>query len=191
MLDTVDLSKSTQNGWGEDELRNSFDNIIMRAEERFGDCIPGWKASIKFGVDGPLIEFFKKDLRAEILLPSNEGDFDLISYHLAHECVHFITPAYKGPTNYFEEGVATYFASDYYSSELDNDFIVPKDDYYGWARILMADLLNYEVNAVKKIRERQPEMFRIVEEDILIVCPAATKNDLAGRLVKQFPIQNR
>lgn len=175
--------------WRKDELETRFTDILSTAEIEYGPRLGHWTTEISFGVSGPMITFKDDCLHSEILLPP-ETDMDLICYHLAHECVHLLSPAVQLGTNNFEEGAACVFASRYFHEVLGRCTIGPCTPSYIRAHGLMTKLLQFDNVAVKKIRERQPEMHKVSEEDILDVCPNAPPN-LAVDLASPFPHQPR
>ena len=91
-------------------------------------------------------------------------------YQLAHECIHLLSPSGGYPTNILEEGLATYFALQYVKEEFDRSILVEIKSYEK-ARELVHKLLEFDADAVKKIRKSQFAISKITSENILEVVP--------------------
>ena len=92
-------------------------------------------------------------------------------YQLAHECIHLLSPSGGYRTNILEEGLATYFAHQYVEKEFDFPMPAAIPIAYETARQLVHKLLEFDANAVKKIRKSQFAISKITSENILEVVP--------------------
>ena len=139
----------------EKELHDCARIYIEELEELFGPCDPThFLNSIKtkgdFDFPHPCYHTVAVEGKTpiDIQLSKNViGDFELAKWQLAHECVHLLDPWYStwGPTNFLEEGIATWFQN-YKVDEKLVGFV------YGKAEWMVKGSIGSLAPAIKNIR---------------------------------------
>ena len=94
------------------------------------------------------------------LVPPADTDIVSANYQLAHEVVHALSPNIDLSVNVLEEGLATWFSRYYVNKHFDVD-IYQNLNSYREARELVARLLEFDKDAVKKLRHVEPCLKRI------------------------------
>ncbi len=106
---------------------------------------------------------------------------------MAHECIHLLSPTGKADANVLEEGLAVFFeqwcmhwcfGKGWWSNKIN----VPS---YADALAKTKQLLAYDADIVKKIRERQPVISAITAEQIMEQRPDVPL-ELAASLTARF-----
>lgn len=106
-------------------------------------------------------------------------------YQLAHECVHFLSPTGGRQGTVLGKGLATHFQQDYLRQHFDVDWCSSGMRSYDEARSFVEALLAIDANAIKNLREDQPEIQLIHAEAILAQYPELGK-DTAVALTSPF-----
>ena len=111
-----------------------------------------------------------------IQLPMSIANNTMQTYHhLAHETVHLLSPTGGSNANYFEEGVACYFA-DYYMKKamnwVSNYPLSPQS--YVRALELLTPQLHDDVTCIRKLREKEPSFSQMSSELINTEFPNLT-----------------
>ena len=107
---------------------------------------------------------------------------DLLEWQLAHECVHLLDPYFPPPTNFLEEGIATWF-----QTEKREDH--SSDRLYIQAEKLVSPLMEngYLPNRLKSIRKNNCRIGEITKEILRQEAPEID-DKTAEELTKKFPI---
>jgi hypothetical protein len=97
-------------------------------------------------------------------------------FQLAHETIHLLSPTGCSNANVLEEGLATWFQllymRDYYPPAWPKKNISVTTKSYNEARTAVESLLSLDRDAIKKIRQQEPIISKIIPELILKVVPA-------------------
>ena len=174
------------------EARRFLEDCICKAEELFGQRDPSYNApQIRCCDEGnPRLRINGSQLFVDLPQSSlSAEDRSEVRWHIAHEAVHVLDPHYN-PTNYLEEGLATWFqnkiASDYKGSR-----------WRPWAdaESRVKTLMEFLPDALRRFRERQHQLRRqghqwtkigdISAEMLVKYCPAA--QCVASDLAQKFP----
>ncbi|MBU1013262.1 MAG: hypothetical protein KKG99_09655 [Bacteroidetes bacterium] len=104
-------------------------------------------------------------LTARCLIDFNEG-----IYELAHEVIHCLSPtAGQFPATVLEEGIATYFAVDYTQKNGHGNFSNITDQRYKNAYNLFSQLIAFDIDIIKKVRQVQPTISLIAHSEIIAI----------------------
>jgi hypothetical protein len=118
------------------------------------------------------------------LTPDTSTDEIKGCYQLAHECIHLLSPSGGRNATILEEGLATHFAHQYVEQNF--AFVMPPTSQsYEIARVLVSQLLAFDADAVKKIRQNQFTISKITSKNILEVVPQFDPS-VAQALEQQF-----
>ncbi len=108
-------------------------------------------------------------------------------HELAHECVHLLSPVIGTPANNLEEGVATWYAFDFYRRVTNLDpGEIPAD--YKAAYEAISSLFGYSEQGpkiIRQLREEEPRFYAIAADSILRFAPNLPKT-LADFLVRKW-----
>ncbi len=163
--------------------------IILKAEEMFGDRDRSYTL---LGID------FAPDY-SKTWTPGNckhiivQLNMDCLTdryqayLNLAHEGIHLLSPTGKADANVLEEGLAVYFAQWYLNYVFEDGWWngTFKDDAYRRAGDAAKQLLAYDIDVIKKLRQVQPTIAYITAEQIKAQCPAVS-DELAALLARRF-----
>ena len=105
---------------------------------------------------------------------------DLLEWQLAHECVHLLDPYFPPPTNFLEEGIATWF-----QTEKREDH--SSDRLYIQAEKLVSPLMEngYLPNRLKSIRKNNCRIGEITKKILRQEAPEID-GETAEKLTKRF-----
>ena len=106
---------------------------------------------------------------------------------LAHECIHLLSPTGKADANVLEEGLAVFFEQWYVSYVFGEGWWLGEISIASYADALAKtkQLLALDPDIIKNLRERQPIIAHVRPEQILELCPMASK-ELAEALTERF-----
>lgn len=164
--------------------------IILKAEEVFGQRDHSYTL---LGIDfspGPNAQTWTPGNCKHIIVQlSTNGLTDRYEAYrqLAHEGIHLLSPTGKANANVLEEGLAEYFSQWY----LDYVFGLGWWQNYPWhpayAQALdgAKQLLAFDKDIIKKLRQVEPTIAYITAEQIQAVCPDASP-ELAAMLTRRF-----
>ena len=168
-----------------------LDNQLAWAEKRFGPRDPRyilWAVEFR---DPPCLHHrghasrsLEIHLSLNALREARQGRSHPAFWQMAHECVHVLSPVRRREVNVLEEGLVCCFQHDYmrdvfgFRGQL-------SDPRYLRARALTRQLIALDSDAVKRIRQSQPVISRISEEDLRTHCPAIPP-DIARELTQHF-----
>ena len=132
--------------------------------------------------------FFRIDLCGKAINDRKDGIFQL-----SHEVVHLISPVdqteEEDEGNYLEEGMAVYFSKLITERETGDlefcDAAIANRPEYLEAYQLYLELIDVDVNAVKKLRDIQPIIANIKPEDF-IAADLAVSEELVEALLTKF-----
>lgn len=106
-------------------------------------------------------------------------------YQLAHECIHLLAPTGGQNANVLEEGLATHFAAFYMAEKMGAPGWRGTVSSYAYAEQLVKQLLAFDSNAIRNLREVQPVLSKISAELIAEKYPAFPEAD-AIQLTEKF-----
>jgi hypothetical protein len=99
---------------------------------------------------------------------SASGDKDRLQYQIAHEVIHFLAPVRKPPAKMIEEGLAVWFSLEgpkfspgYRESAIAQLESSADEGNYLEARNLYLALTSAEPNAIRVLRQKQPNFFEM------------------------------
>lgn len=160
-------------------LASRLGAMLRKAEDRFGPRDKSYTIlGVEFGGDVPQIWYPGNCRNIVIQLTPNCTD-DLIRacYQLAHECVHLLAPTGGQNANNLEEGLATQFSHEY----VEENFNIRYDagvKAYEQARKVVARLLATNPDCIRNIRKGNPELSKIIPDQILDEVPTASRQDV-------------
>ena len=111
-----------------------------------------------------------------------------LEWQLAHECVHLLDPYFSPPTNFLEEGIATWFQIEKRGYHINNPPHSNEQPYIQARELVSPFMRNgYLPNKLKSIRKNNCRIWEITKE---ILRQEAPKIDdkTAEELTKKFPI---
>lgn len=167
-------------------ITSRLGNILNYAEKLFGERNKDYTL---LGV-----ELIDRDY-PQIWFPCNCGniviqitidclnDMDEAIFQVAHECVHCLCPTIGKLTTILEEGLATWFSVHY--TQLHNINKNPQTQNYQDACCLVSQLLEYDLDLIKKARKQSPNILDITIGLLMNICPNINPY-LANELTKPF-----
>ena len=167
-------------------IASRLGNILNNAEKLFGE------RNKNYTLLG--IELIDRDY-PQIWFPDNCGhiviqitinclnDMDEAIFQVAHECVHCLCPTNGKHATILEEGLATWFSVHY--TRIHNINKVPQTQNYQDACCLVSQLLEYDLDVIKKARKQSPNISDITKELLMNICPTINYR-LANELTKPF-----
>lgn len=160
--------------------------IISEVETKFGKRDDSFTIEIIFHesqqshtyIDGIKINICLWDIYSEI------NHCRQAICELAHEAIHCLSPVPKEMVSVLEEGIATCFAHDH---RLRNNLgePIPMPLNYQNAFDLYNELIKYDENIIKKVRNIQPIISNITKADILRI-NNCIDDKLAEEITKKF-----
>lgn len=126
--------------------------------------------------------------RKHVIIQITENcQFDLnhAIYQVAHEAIHCLNPVPLNESSVLEEGLATYFSSQYCLSNLKGNPFIITDEKYSEAHDLVEELILLDPECIKKIRRIEPSLSKVESSLILRIVPTAS-TELACRLTSKF-----
>ncbi len=176
------------------------DELIELAEKLFGPMTSPWTyAGVTFRDQPPHLYYAPEDISVQIALSQRAiGDNFQRDFQLAHEVCHLLYPSVdparpdKPATTVLNEGVSTYFsvivvAADYgeEAAGVALDSLAKHSPAYFRAFSLVADLMQRDRAAIRKVRAIQP-MINEVTADDLLRADLGLSTDEAEALIKVF-----
>lgn len=167
-------------------IASRLGNILNEAEKFFGERDKGYTL---LGV-----ELIDRDY-PQIWFPCNCGhiviqitmdclnNMDKAIFQVAHECVHCLCPNIGKPATILEEGLATWFSV--YYTKSNNINIHPQKQEYQNAYHLVHQLLECDLDIIRKARIQSPNISNITKELLTDLCPTINPH-LANELTKPF-----
>ena len=153
---------------------------LEKAEEIFGKKTDYEFEGVTYRNGKPQVilsdTYFLTGVKAYVVKLSGHANDDRKDgiFQLSHEAVHLLSPveqdeAEGNEVNYLEEGMATWFSKKITEEETKDleycDLAIAKDEKYEKAYGLYLKLIAIDKDAVKKLREIQPVIARILPED--------------------------
>lgn len=108
-------------------------------------------------------------------------------YQLAHECVHLLSPTGGNNANNLEEGLAAYNAKYFMRTEMGQPFWNATLPSYIKAEQLVTKIMEFDVRAIKRMRELQFNISTISAEIILKISTKINQEEaqfLASKFVR-------
>ncbi len=155
-------------------LTHKFMEMINEAEYLFGEREKQWYfVGIEFKEDGPYIMYYPNH-KISIVLSNgcshNFVAFPQLYYQLSHETCHLLYPTGKADANVLNEGISTYFSKIFLEKEFPNSKYaieeIQKSSYFE-AYSLVEKLINYDSDAIKKIRKISPNISEVSKDQLL------------------------
>ena len=157
-------------------LASRLGDMLHIAEKLFGPRDPSYTIlGIEFGPDNPRI--WHPENRRHIVIqlsPSAATNMSRACYQMAHETVHLLSPTGGKNANYFEEGVACYFAAYYMKNKMNEPCWLPDLPSYKRALELIKSRLDEDIYCVRRLRDRQPSFPKMGREEISAEFPDLT-----------------
>ena len=133
--------------------------------------------------------FFYGGRKVRIYLTNHcKTDPYAVTYELAHEAIHLLSPVHHGEATVLEEGLATFFAGRY-AYRIHGVERETNEPRYHAAMCAVAPLLGRNVLAIKELRARQPVISKIDER--LLVEVAGVEPHHARFLCSDFESYGR
>ena len=161
-------------------LASLLGDMLHIAEKLFGPRDPSYTIlGIEFVSDNPRI-WYPGDRRHIViqLSPSAATNMSQACYQMAHETVHLLAPTGGKNANYFEEGVACYFAAYYMKNRMNKPCWLPDLPSYRRALELISPRLDEDIHCVRRLRAHQPSFLKIGREKISAEFPDLTPTDV-------------
>lgn len=170
----------------------AFLEMLNYAEELFGKKITEWTfVGIEFRSDGPHVRYYSEK-KISIVLSSNCSNFSPIPlqlfYQLAHETCHLLYPTGKPDANVLNEGISTYFSKIYHERRFPGSTYAIdciKNSKYYEAFQLVEKLISNDNEVIKKIRQINPMISYVSEEELLNLNLNLSKKEIS-KLVSKF-----
>ena len=161
-------------------LASRLSDMLHMAEKLFGPRDPSYTLlGIEFVSDNPRIWYPGDRQHIVIQLdPSAATNMSKACYQMAHETVHLLAPTGGKNANYFEEGVACYFAAYYMKNRMNEPCWLPDLPSYRRALELITPRLDQDMYCVRRLRDRQPSFPKMGREDISAEFPDLTSTDV-------------
>jgi hypothetical protein len=168
-------------------ITSKLGHMLMTAEEKYG---PRDNTYTILGIE------FNQDEHPRIWYPENRknviiqismnclNDLNRAVFQVAHETIHCLCPTGVNRANVLEEGLANLFSIEYTLAS-GNGVWTSSSQNYTDATELVKQLLAFDPEIIKKIREVQPTISDIDSELILKV-NSSVPEDLAINLTKRF-----
>ncbi len=163
------------------DLADLTNKLIDEAESLFGNSIQDWNFSgIEINERSPSLMYYPETGKVTISLSEKiiNDDIQLI-FQLSHEVCHLLHPSlefpslYKNSTLVINEGLSTYYSvikmQEYFQN---SEFVLQNlrtysTNYYK-AYVLVKNLLDFDIQAIRKIRELRPRIDKLVIDDFEI-----------------------
>ena len=149
-------------------LTSRLGHILRMVEDYFGSRDKSFTLlGLEFCSSGPNT-WFPSNCKNVIIQLSYfaSNDEKQACYQIAHECVHLLSPVTLGNENNLEEGVATYFASEYMKKFMaDSSWYTTMDSYKEAERIVFK-IMAEDMECVKKLRRLEPSLSKVTMEQL-------------------------
>lgn len=168
-------------------LASRFAHMLEDAQQQFGPRDNSYTpVGIEFvAVSNPYIWYVAGGRYVIVRLTAScATDTVQACYQLAHECVHLLSPTGGADAKVLEEGTATVFAGRYTINNF-STLMNPATARYVDAARAVEELRGIDVDAIRKVRQHQPNFSQITTANLLNVCPKCPV-ELAERLVQPF-----
>lgn len=171
-------------------LNAILDDCLTNAEDRFGKRDILYESpKIVYDINGP--HFRREGNKLIIQLPSYlraNNDLAQAVFQMSHEIIHCLSPIHTKSVTVLEEGLASFFSKEFCISSGYGNFDGAPEDYES-AFDFVEELLKYDEDILKKIRQIQPVISLIAVDDFLHI-NNSIPIELAQNLTKKFYNQN-
>lgn len=166
-------------------LTTLLGDCLSHAEAQFGQRDLTYTVlGVEFGGPNPKIWYPGDCKHVSVMLSAScLNDIDRAIFQLAHEVVHLLSPTGQSDANVLEEGLATHFQ--HYYSKLRGIAYTNDDQKYLAAERDVQTLLALKHDAIKLVRQTQPCISKITDQQLLAVCPHL-RPEIAQRLSDKF-----
>lgn len=158
-------------------LARQTSDIFAEITDLFGPRDESWTfAGWEFRPDGPVIYFPRPGERHVVIRLSMyaAGHWNTAVHELAHECVHLLSPVTSPPATSLEEGVASWYAHDFYRRATGRDPGEVRRLYREAHEAVEALFGSTEdgPRVIRRLREVEPSFSRITQVALLAAAPA-------------------
>jgi hypothetical protein len=161
-----------------ENLLDLTNKLIDEAETLFGKRICDWNFNgVEYNDRQPSLKYYPETGHVTISLSHKAIDDDMQRiFQLSHEVCHLLHPSQEYPsllinkTLVINEGVSTYFSilktHEYFdNSEFIIDNLKTYSNKYYEAYLLVKELLEYDNNSLKALREQNPRIDKLKIDD--------------------------
>lgn len=168
-----------------EKLEKQIPEFIRDLEKRFGPRDAKFELGrINPPSNGPYISDPSTSRIIDIYLTEDAlrcPDEKRARWQLAHECVHLIDP-HKNPTNFLEEGLATWYQNYKFGREF-----AECTGHYADAEKLVCRFMDILPAAIRKIRKDRRLAIGDIPRDVLVQYCPQIEEEVAQKLVADFP----
>lgn len=169
-----------------------LNDMLIQAEKSFGGRITGYPlGAVLFAGDNPCVKNPSHSagpvylyLSMRVLFDLKEKTYRSAYWTMAHEVVHLLSRPDDQKATVLEEGMACWFQRHYTEGCVPVSWsqMIPS---YAQAEAQVGQLLGYDPEIVKKMRQTEPTLSRITAENIRHHCPESSC-ELAAALSCRF-----
>jgi hypothetical protein len=168
-----------------DDSKQTLEQLLLRAEKRYGKRAHGVEFDVSEKTDGPIaVEFHDRELTTATvhIQTCSEEDKNQRRFQLALEGFHLLSAVPRHEVTFLEEGLSEIFAL------TETVGLTPSDDKeYKKAHELCTKLMaECGDDIIRRLRENQPYLSRITPAQIIDLCPEFPKSS-AKSLCKRWP----
>lgn len=153
-------------------IRAIADEYLLIAQENFGEMCSDWSfVGIEINEMNPHLRYYPEDGHVAISLSKKIINDEMqLHFQLAHEVCHLLYPTgAREATTVLNEGLSTYFsvfaAGHFCTQEILIDNLKQHNPNYFRAMMLVHALLEINRDAIKLLRDIEPQLNRISFED--------------------------
>lgn len=185
-MSSIFITNSIPNGYSW-TITSKLGHILRTAEDKYGQRDYTYTIlGVEFNQDGHPRIWFPGNCKNVIIQISLNciNDLNRAVFQVAHEAVHCLSPTGTKDANVLEEGLANLFSIEYTLAN-GNGVWTASDPKYTDASTLVTELLVFDAEIIKKLRNTQPTISAIEKDLILQINPNIPKT-LADQLAAKF-----